>query len=215
MRTAIITAVFGDHDNVKPLPDGHGFDDVVCVTDNIDLDVQGWRMVVEPRYCRPALAAKFAKMQPFTYVDTDIAVWIDAAWQVMRADFKDFCINALGDNDIVVWRHPDKRRCLYHEAAFCQRIKNFRKEPIAAQVAHYRAEGMPERLGLWACGTIVWRNSNAVINFGNAWLAEVLRWSARDQIAFPFLVWKLAPKVGVFPAHEFRNPYLRWHRHKR
>jgi hypothetical protein len=27
------------------------------------------------------------------------------------------------------------------------------------------------------------------------------------------LVWKLNPNFGVFPAHEFHNPYLTWREH--
>jgi DNA polymerase-1 len=59
---------------------------------------------------------------------------------------------------------------------------------------------MPEGFGLWACGAIVWRNSDKARQFGHAWHEENVRWSIQDQVSFPYLVWKLRPNFGVFPA---------------
>jgi hypothetical protein len=72
---------------------------------------------------------------------------------------------------------------------------------------------MPEGFGLWACGAIVWRNSDKARRFGFAWHEENVRWSIQDQVSFPYLVWKLNPNFGVFPAREFHNPYLTWWGH--
>jgi hypothetical protein len=72
---------------------------------------------------------------------------------------------------------------------------------------------MPEKFGLWACGAIVWRNKDKARQFGQAWLAENQRWSIQDQVSFPYLVWKMQPNFGVFPAREFHNPYLTWWKH--
>jgi hypothetical protein len=213
MKVALVTAIYGDHDSLKPLPVAHGFDDAVCVTDT-DLDGHGWRVVVDPSGDNPRLAAKRPKMKPFEYVDADVAVWIDAAFQISNG-FRDFCIESLGDNDVVVWEHPEDRDCLYKEASYCQDWPKYSSSPIRAQTEHYRSEGMPEGFGLWACGAIVWRNNEPARMFGDAWLDENHRWSIQDQVSFPFLVWKLMPRLGVFPAHEFRNPYLQWHSHKR
>jgi len=210
---AIITAIFGDHDTLKPLPDGHGFDKAVCVTDDANLVADGWDMVCEPGLGPTRLQAKFPKMRPFDYVDTDVAVWVDAAFQVNQT-FGRFAIDALGDSDIVVWDHPENRDCLFQEATYCQDWPKYAAEPIREQTDHYRSEGMPEHFGLWACGAVMWRNTPDAIAFGMDWLDENLWWSIQDQVSFPFLVWRLQPRMGVFPAHEFQNPHLQWWAHK-
>jgi hypothetical protein len=215
LSTILVTALYGDFEPVKPLRPDHGFDDAVCFTDNPNLIAEGWRIVVVPSNEHPRLAAKAPKMMPFDFLNADIAVWIDAAFQVVSPEFRRFCQESLGDNDFIVWEHPDlwHRNDLYQEANYCQDWPKYNQWPIRDQTAHYKAEGMPEGFGLWACGAIVWRNNNQAQRFGQAWYQENVRWSIQDQVSFPYLVWKLEPTFGVFPAKEFDNPYLRWEKH--
>lgn len=212
---ALVTAIYGGHDRLRPLPAGHGFDDAVCITDDPTLEADGWRVVLLPSTKPPRLAAKYPRMQPFDFVDTDVAVWLDAAFEVVSQDFKQFCTEAVKGKDLVAWDHPENRQCLYTEAAYCQDWPKYASQPIREQTAHYRGLGMPENFGLWACGTIAWRNTEQAKQFGLAWLEENKQWSIQDQVSFPFLLWKLQPRFGVFPAHEFDNHYLKWHQHTR
>ena len=215
LGTVLVTALYGDFEPVRPLRPDHGFDDAVCFTDDPELVAEGWRVVVLPSDHHPRLAAKLPKMLPFDLVKAGVVVWIDAAFEVVSPDFRAFCEEALAERDFVVWEHPDlwHRSDLYQEAAFCQDWPKYNQWPIREQVAHYRAEGVPEGSGLWACGAIAWRNNDSARRFGYAWHQENLRWSIQDQVSFPYLVWKLQPNFGVFPAHEFRNPYLTWREH--
>lgn len=215
MNVTLVTAIYGDHDTLHGLPAEHGFDDAVCVTDDSTLRAEGWRVIVAPSDDPPRLAAKAPKMLPFDFVKAEVVVWIDAAFEVVGGGFRDFCLAALVAKDVVAWNHPENRDCLFQEAAYCQDWAKYSGEPIRDQTAHYRAEGMPEGFGLWACGAIVWRNREAAREFGRAWYAENRRWSIQDQVSFPFLLWKLQPDFAVFPAHEFQNPHLRWHSHRR
>jgi hypothetical protein len=212
---SLVTSIYGGHDNLKPLPVGHGFDDAVCITDNPDLQAEGWRTIVVPSSEPPRLAAKHPRMMPFDFVDTDVAVWLDAAFAVVGDGFAEFCLDSLADKDLIAWQHPENRNCLYQEATYCQDWPKYASQPIREQTAHYRAEGMTEGFGLWACGTLVWRNSESAKEVGQAWLYENKRWSIQDQVSLPYVLWKLEPSFGVFPAHEFLNPYLQWHQHNR
>lgn len=217
MKTVLVSAIYGDHDELKPLPVGHGFDEAILITDNPNLEAEGWTVRVEPAgNMPPRLAAKLPKLQPFDFVDADVAVWLDGSFLITSTEFRQFCLDSLGDYDLVTWAHPDRatRNCLYLEALECQWWPKYREYPIPAQTAHYRAHGMPEGFGLWACGTIVWRNSMEAREFGRLWLLENVRWSIQDQISLPYLVWKHRPNLGEFPAHEYENPYLDWYHHR-
>jgi hypothetical protein len=213
MAVALVTAVYGGYDLLRPLPDGHGFDMAVCVTDDANLTADGWTIVVVPSVDLPILAAKRPKMLPFDFVDADVAVWLDANAQIVDPTFREFCLAT--DGDVVAWTHPENRTCLFEEVAYCAHWPRYRDFPMSAQADAYRAEGMPERFGLFACGTLVWRRTDAAVNFGRAWLAEQHRWSIQDQVSFPFLLWKMRPDFGVFPADELNNRWLTWHPHAR
>lgn len=213
MAVTLVTSIYGGFDMLWPLPEGHGFDRAVCVTDDPALAADGWETLVVPSDEHPRLAAKRAKMLPFEFVDTDMAVWLDGSAQVVDATFSAFCLDAADGVDLVAWNHPEDRNCLYQEAAYCWGWDKYRQWPIREQTEHYRAEGMPERFGLWACGTLVWRDTEAARTFGAAWWRENTRWSIQDQVSFPYLLWRLQPKFATFPADELDNRWLTWHRH--
>jgi len=215
MTISLITAIFGGYDILKELPDGHGFPKAICVTDNPDLKANGWEIIVTPSNRPSRLAAKVPKMLPFDYVDSDFAVWLDASFEVVDTALANFCRDSLGNNDFVVWGHPENRDCLYQEATYCQDWPKYCEYPIREQTSFYRSEGMPEHFGLFAAGTIVWRNNKNARDFGKAWLTENERWSIQDQISLPYLLWKLQPAAGTFALGEFDNPYLRYYPHTR
>jgi O-antigen biosynthesis protein len=215
LTATLITAIFGGYDNLKPLPDGHGFDKAFCFTDNRDLVSEGWEVIYVLSNEHPRLAAKRPKLVPFNFISTDVAVWLDGSFQIIDNGFKDFCLDSLGDKDFILWDHPENRNCLYQEAVYCQDWPKYRDYPIRKQTDFYRSEGMPENFGLYAAGTIVWANNDSAKRFGKAWLTENEEWSIQDQISYPYLLWKLQPAAGTFPLGEFTNPYLRYHQHVR
>jgi hypothetical protein len=215
MAVALLTAIYGGFDRLRPLPDGHGFDMAVCVTDDPTLTADGWTVVHVPSEDGPRLAAKRPKMMPFEFVDADLAVWLDGSAQVVDPTFRDFCVAAADGLDLVAWDHPEDRDCLYQEVDYCWHWEKYRDFPLRQQAAFYRALGMPERFGLWACGTLVWRNTPEARLFGAAWLEEQRRWSIQDQVSFPYLLWRMQPRFGTFPADELDNRWLAWHRHLR
>lgn len=208
MAVTLLTAVFGAYDDLAPLPDGHGFDSAVCVTDSPTLSVPGWTMRLVDADGGFRLAGKRPKLTPFSFVDADVAVWMDASMQIVRTDFRDYCASSLGGNDVVASLHPEDRDCLFQEAAYCQDWPQNTLMPLREQTAFYRAQGMPEHWGLWACGVLVWRDTARSRAFGAEWLAHNEQWSTRDQVSFPFVLWKMRPKFGTFDWHQSRQNYV-------
>lgn len=213
MGVTLLTAVYGGYDDLAGLPDDHGFDRAVCVTDDPLLQASGWETVVVDRQEDFRLAGKRPKLTPFSFVADDIVVWVDGSVVVTSTAFREYCVASLAGNDLVASDHPENRCCLFEEAAYCQDWPQNRHMPLREQTAFYRAEGMPERYGLWACGVLVWRDTESSREFGGAWLDENVRWSTRDQVSFPYLLWKMRPKFGTFGWHQFDNPHVRHRPH--
>ena len=211
MRVALITACYGAYDPIRPLPADHGFDDAVLVTD-VPAEVDGWRVVVEPSDEHPRLAAKRAKMMPWLYTDCDAAVWLDASFEVVDGHFSKWVWPLLITDDFIVWAHPEGRIGIEQEAQICWDWPKYRDYDMREQLAHYQAEGMPEKWGLFACGTIGWRFTPEAKALGEAWYAENVRWSVQDQVSLPYVLWSMGKKFGLWPANEYENPYvrLRW-----
>jgi len=204
----LLTAVYGGYDTLQALPDGHGFDAAVAVTDDPRLEADGWdvRHVASGDGFR--LAGKAPKLTPFDFVDDDTVVWIDGSITICDVGFRRFVLDALEGHELVALDHPDDRDCLYQEATFCQDWVQNVHMPLREQTAHYRAQGMPDHFGLWACGVLGWQRTAQSVAFGRAWLEENRRWSTRDQVSFPYLLWSMPLKFGVLPGNQLDNRYL-------
>lgn len=216
MGLTLVTAVYGDYDDIAPLPADHGFDDAVLVTGSPDLAVPGWRTVYVPGTGRHRLDAKTPKLAPWRFMETDASVWIDGSAEVVDGGLRAW-IDEHPLAELRAWPHPEPRSCLYDEATYCQDWPKYAREPLREQTASYRAAGMPEQFGLWACGTLYWRHTARAKAFGEAWLLEQYRWSIQDQVSLPFLLWSRAGQIdfGPFAGHEYANPFLRWRPHRR
>ena len=212
MRVALITACYGAYDPVRPLPEWHGFDDAVCVTDDPSIVGEGWRVHVEPRDEHPRLAAKRPKMLPWLFTDCDAAVWLDASFEIVGEGFSEWARNHVSWNDFVVWVHPEGRTDIRQEVEVCWFFPKYEQYPLKEQLSHYVEQGMPQHWGLFAGGTVGWRFTDEAREFGERWYQEQVDWSIQDQVSLPFLLWDSGKKFGIWQAHEYKNEFLklRW-----
>lgn len=225
MTVAVVTASYGAFDHVRPQIDQDIDVEWWCFTDAPDDVPAPWRTVHEPRPEPPRLAAKRYKMTPTLEGFTDV-VWIDANMQVTSHGFARAVLHARHDG-VAVWRHP-RRDCIYTEADASVGAEGqdgkYADQPIAEQVAHYRAHGYPEHAGLYACGTVAWDfGQPRAVELGRLWLEECTRWSIQDQLSLPYACRALGVVPGVFPVHQIEhsrpgwleNRWLRIHPHQR
>jgi len=209
MRVALITACYGAYDPVRDLPEDHGFDEAICVTDTGSDIGEGWRVHLEPSSDHPRLAAKRPKMLPWLYTTCDAAVWLDASFEITTPRLRWWVDQHLQRDNFFVWRHPEGRVDFADEAAVCQDWPKYRDYNIRGQVQHYLQQGMPRNWGLFAAGTIGWVFTPDVKRLGAMWHREQERWSIQDQISLPYVLWKTGLPFGTWQANEYENPYLR------
>ena len=211
MSIALVTACYGSYDPIRALPENHGFDDAILVTDYpyAATEAKGWRVIVEPREEHPRLAAKRPKMMPWLYTDCDSAVWLDASFEIVDSKFSQWAKEHLAHDDFVVWTHPEGRIDIRQEAPLCWDWPKYKDYPMREQLAHYINDGMPEKWGLFACGTVGWRFTPEAKALGESWYNEQLRWSIQDQVSLPYLLWRDGKRFGLWRANEYNNPFLR------
>lgn len=188
----------------------------LLVTDRADPSFEGTTLI-EPRSHLPGVvAAKLPKFRPDLYTDSDIVVWLDANIEVVGPEFLEhLCNNRSGP--VSCYPHPVRDDVL-HEAHACAAIGLGVQGEMLAQVEHYRGLGLPDPSGLWCCGVMVRERGSTSERLGELWLGEVLRWSARDQLSFPFVTWSLGIEVGALPPDdpdddELAFPFCATYRH--
>ena len=201
MRLAAVCAIYGGYDLIPPVPEG--VDDAVLVT---DVPVRsGWRNVVEPSGARPRLAAKRPKVRPDLYTDCEASLWMDGSVHILDDRFVRLVREKLEEHELVLWDHPEDRDCFLEEARHCHDWPKYRDGPLLAQAEHYLAEGMPEHFGLWATGSIARRHTDRMRAFGDAWLDEMERWTIKDQVSLPYLLWREGIEPGTFGIDQLEN----------
>ena len=220
-RPTILTAMFGGTDVIRPQVTQDIDVDWICVTDDPELPVPApfRRVVVRPEtvfdhgqgsWYDPALSAKRFKLMPWTIVDADYVLWIDANMEVTSPGFAREAL-ACPRNGIALFLHP-RRRCIYDESEVSLgtpwRPGRYRGLPIREQVAHYRADGHPEQGGLYASGVIAWDLTDPRARaLGEEWMTEVERWTVQCQLSLPVVLRRLGIEPGTFPGPQAESQY--------
>ena len=209
MRIAAVCAIYGGYDLIPPVPEG--VDDAVLIT---DAPVRsGWRNIVEPTDRHPRMAAKRPRCRPDLYTDCEASLWMDGSVHVLDDRFMHLVREKLSQHEIVLWDHPEDRDCFLQEAQHCHDWPKYRDGPLLEQAAHYLSEGMQEHFGLWATTSIARRHTDRMRALGDAWLAEMERWTVKDQVSLPYLFWREGIVPGTFGIHQIDNDMVAWMAH--
>jgi SAM-dependent methyltransferase len=208
---AIVTAIYGKYDQLRPVLPQTGLDvEWVLVTDSPDLadGTLGWRVVHEPRPgLTPMRGSRPPKLRPWDYTDAPASVYMDASvWVTSPTLAADFLAAA---DPVSSFAHPE-RDCLYTEAAVAAAQRRYATEPVAAQAAHYREQGHPEHWGLWENAVIGRHHTPQVVAMCEAWTGEVDRWSPHDQMSFPYVLRQAGLRAAVLPGRALGSPWHQW-----
>lgn len=206
---AVITALYGAYDTLKPVVPQDGLDvDWVCVTDDPTFRgaALGWRIVYRPNPgIHPNRAAKWPKLHPELFTRAPASVWIDASFRVTSESFvRD--VLAFAD-PIAQFVHP-WRDCLYEEAEVSAGMPKYEGERIDEQAKEYRSTRHPEHWGLWAAGVIARQHTPEIIELGNVWAEEIEWWSFQDQVSQPFALRETGLRPTELPGTHFANDWL-------
>ncbi len=194
-RVAVYTCIIGDYDQFT-LP--------ACKPDNIDyfaiadrppladspwnfLDVSDIRKNLSG--LTHAEQSRWYKMHPHRlFPDYSYSIYLDGNITPI-SDLTEW-IHRIGPCGIATHRHP-YRNCVYQEAqAILQRGKDT-QERIDRQVRFMIEADFPKSYGLADCGIIARRHHHPFcIDLMEQWWREFLAHSRRDQMSFPYLLFK-------------------------
>ena len=125
----------------------------------------------------------------------DYWFWVDATHEVIvhpEIIIKQY----LEDGEIGLWKHPHGN-CAYQEAATINQLNYDYKHLVDAQVAYYKSVDYPENNGLYELPVSIRKNTDNIKILNMRWWEQICRYSSRDQISMPFVLWKshIIPKL--------------------
>jgi hypothetical protein len=152
----------------------------------------------------PRRNSRHSKMLPHLYFpDHEWSLYIDGSMEIIK-NVNVIAEKYLKNNLFAQFQHkpreigdPLRKTDLYDEGLRCIEIQKDDPLPIAKQLLKYAFEGHPRNFGLWSGGSILRRhNDPMMIKLGEMWWQELNEHSWRDQISYPYCLWKL----GIKPA---------------
>jgi hypothetical protein len=209
-RIVVVSAILGRRDDGREAP-RHDVDDYVMFTDG--RCPPGWRHITiqtGPDARKTARRIKTLALELEQAADADIVVWIDGRIKPTGKALRPLLREALRDCDIAAYPHP-WRTCAYAEATECARLDRAPSEALEQQTKAYEAEGFPPNAGLWNTMVVARKRTDQMVEFGRAWWAEIEKHTQRDQVSFPYLLWKHGIKCGRIGTDVYRkhaNPHF-------
>ncbi|KAG6408735.1 hypothetical protein SASPL_131756 [Salvia splendens] len=135
------------------------------------------------------------------------SIWVDSKSQFRR--------DPLGVLEALLWRSNHElaisehgaRSSVYDEAKAVVHKNKATPAEVGVQLAQYRRDGLPEDKRFngkkaLAEASIIVREHTPVTNlFMCLWFNEVVRFTSRDQLSFPYVLWRLKglTRINMFP----------------
>jgi len=150
--------------------------------------------------------AKIYKILPFCFLPSyDYYVYVDSG-HILETDPEELIEKYLKDSDIAVFKHPE-RDCAYEEGEEVKKIEFDTKELIEQQLNFYTEVNFPRHFGLYELPARIQRNTEKTQTMSLLWWELICKFSSRDQISFPFALYKTNIKPSILPgrANSFRG----------
>ena len=151
--------------------------------------------------------AKEIKMFPYLFLsDYDYTIWLDSSCKIIDPHFAMELLKYLPDSGIAAlgWSQGHKT-IIEHEIEDCIRLKLVNPNVAHLQANNYRKEGLVNEK-LYGCTCLIRDNRNEKISrLCQTWWEHNQKYTSRDQISFPYVLWKYGIECGKIPYNEWRD----------
>lgn len=222
MKIAVITAIFGGTDEVKPfcaqsMPEGVDVERFVFNEVNTPIPLPN---------LPPRLQAKYFKTQSH-YIPAlsgyDVHVWIDGNIEVINNGFVAALTYQLF-NDIyarvTIQAHHERQNIEQEIGFILDSMDNpylavrYGSQPLEDEYNHYLDNGMPHSAKLYSCNVFARKVGNVSNVLFNEWWRLCVEWSWFDQSAFSYLASRAQDVVAVVDMGGVcTSPYYTLHSH--
>lgn len=215
-RIAVVTAVTGGKDRVAPPLKRFRGVDFVLFSDDAETAVEGWNVRSIPEWSAdpdraPRRHARAVKvLSTLLLPGYDFHLWHDGTHEVVE-DPQELVRRYLKKPSVPIatFRHK-QRSCVYDEARAVLDVKLDGRDNVVRQMRDYRAAGFPRDHGLLETPVMLRRVCPETTAIELAWWEQICRYSSRDQLSLPFVLWRLGFEAELMgPGNAFENDLVR------
>ena len=210
------TAIFGEYDRPPKAPFCLDYPHILF-TDK-KLTAPGWEVrVMHRQFANPARENRYYKLQPHDVFPPEARVLYHDGSMTLTKDpasiLRVFEEQAGGTHDVFTLAHSlGHTRAMEPEWVSMKRMVD--TKILKRQVERYDFLGVPKSLPTAEPRLIISTLNESVRDFFNAWWLEVLEFTHRDQVSFPYAVWSTNADVHLVPFLAAR-PFFRIKPHEK
>jgi hypothetical protein len=216
LRRAVYTVLVGGFDTLLPPVQIEPELDYIAFVDTRQEIPAPWQnKPLVSRERNPRMTARWHKLHPHRLLpEYDQSLYVDANIMIKRRIGAVFD-QALHEAPLALFRHPI-RDCVYEEAEAVKRVRYDDAAIVDAQMAFYRAHGLPVRAGLHFGGVQFSRhNDPQLVKLLEDWWRQLKIFSHRDQLSLGFLLRRHHLTVAELPDQITDNPWFMVGPHRR
>ena len=195
-KIAIYTCITGDYDKVEePLITEEGCD-YFLFTNSKNITSDNWKIIPIPEEIQKlqnnAKINRYIKMHPKELFEGyDYSVYIDGNIKLIST-ISQFVRKINDKTGFAIHRHCTNE-CIFNEVKDCRAYGKGNYSKLKKQISRYKNEGFPKEYGMLECNVLVsnLKNENAKKIFDGWWNEYLTSESMRDQIALPYVLWKM------------------------
>lgn len=197
-KVAIYTCIIGDYDNLLEPIYSNKFMDFYIVTDRVRKQDSQWKEIyskdfeyIYGRNLDNQRINRFFKLHPdVLFPEYEYSIYIDGSMVVMSDVIP--IILSLGQNQFIgLHNHPDRNHLYNEKIAILRAKRPVEIKKLNKQLKDYYDDGYDDSLGLYENTIIVRRhNDEKCKKIMNDWWDNILKYSSRDQISLPYVLWK-------------------------
>ena len=130
--------------------------------------------------------------------DKELVLWVDGQIRIKSKEINELVLGYGSDGSFWAYKHAQSFT-VWEEIQNCIDKGKAPEELLLKQYDSYKKDGFPDDLPLINGGVIL-RNiqDSAVIKFEEFWLEQIMKFSQRDEVSFPYVVWKTGFEYGIF-----------------
>jgi hypothetical protein len=171
------------------------------IPDKIDKD-SNWEVIYTPIKISGRIQARHVKSMVHEYIpDAEFWLWVDSNMLLLE-DPHVMVENYLKNHDVCALPHPERHN-FWEESVICSEFWDEEVDNIQKLVNLFYKEGYIPNV-LCETGCLLRRNTQKVKNFNKTWW-EQIKICRRDQISFPYSIWKHALSLTTFPGTNSHN----------
>jgi hypothetical protein len=196
-KIAVYTCITGDYESKLDQQNYEGAD-FYFYTDKELTEQEHWiERSATTLFTDPRRNARYHKLLSHEmFPEYDFTIWLDGS--VVLKTPAQTLIDELGDADILTSFHPI-RKTVREEAEECKRLHLDIPGKIETHVQKMLDDWFLDDFGLAETKVVVRRNNDEVKKFNKIWFYSLVTGSLRDQLTFPYVVWKTGIKVKYMP----------------